>query len=115
MEDDTDAVPELPKFASFILKMITSTQPLLRSFLLELKQRVLSGALDKNIDQQEAVISLLGAIRGKAETSIVKTCALQISEQLKACDGSDVGEQRNEIQRARSQVLILLSKLQIVV
>ncbi|XP_022782675.1 condensin-2 complex subunit G2-like [Stylophora pistillata] len=114
VEDDTDAVPELPKFASFILKMITSTQPLLRSFLLELKQRVLSGALDKNIDQQEAVISLLGAIRGKAETSIVKTCALQISEQLKACDGSDVGEQRNEIQRARSQVQILLSKLQIV-
>ena len=35
-----------------------------RSFLLELKERVLSGAVDENIDQQGAVISLLGALGG---------------------------------------------------
>ncbi|XP_027038917.1 condensin-2 complex subunit G2-like [Pocillopora damicornis] len=114
VEDVTDAVPELPTFASFIVKIITSAHALLRSFSLELKEQVLSGAVDENIDQQGAVISLLGALGGKTETNVIKTCALHIDEQLKTCDRGDFVEQRKDIQRARSQVQTFLSKLQIV-
>ena len=38
--------------------------PFFRSFLLELKERVLPRAIDENTDQQEAVVSLLGALGG---------------------------------------------------
>ncbi|KAJ7365206.1 Condensin-2 complex subunit G2 [Desmophyllum pertusum] len=110
--DDTDE-PELPRLASFIVKMIASSQALLRSFMFEVKERVLSGALDEAIDTQTAVVALLGALQGTAETNVIKTCALHISERLKTSDESSASEQREEFQSARLLVQSLLSKLQI--
>ncbi|KAL9966949.1 hypothetical protein ACROYT_G025098 [Oculina patagonica] len=111
--DDTE-VPNLPRVASFIVKMVTSSQALLRSFMLEVKHRLLSGALDENIDTQSAAVALLGALQGTAETNVIKTCALHIHERLKTSEENNISEQREEFQSARLLVQSLLSKLQVV-
>jgi len=108
--DDSKA-PDLPRLAGFILKMITSSQALLRSFMFEVKHRVLSGAIDENIGTLTAAVSLLGALKGKADANVMKTCVLHINERLKEGNSQ---EQSEELQDARLLIQSLLSTLQVV-
>jgi len=110
-EDDSNAA-DLPRLASSILKMITSSQALLRSFMFEVKHLVLSGALDENVGTLTAAVSLLGALQGKADTNVIKSCALHINERIKESNSS---EQSEDLEGARLLIQSLLSTLQIVV
>jgi len=106
--------PELPRLTAFLMKMITSSQSPLRSFMLELKQQVLSGALSDATETQTSVATLLGALQGTADKGVIKTCALHIDEKLKTVEENEGLEQSEEIKEARLVVQSLLSKLQIV-
>jgi len=80
--------------------------------MFEVKHLVLSGALDENVGTLTAAVSLLGALQGKADTNVIKSCALHINERIKESNSS---EQSEDLEGARLLIQSLLSTLQIVV
>ncbi|XP_029192981.2 condensin-2 complex subunit G2-like [Acropora millepora] len=101
----------LPLVAAFLVKLITSSQALLKSFMSELKKQVLSGELSDAVDTKASVARLLAALHGFADASIIKTCALQIAEWP---NGSDA-QTSEDVKEAQAVIQKMLVKLEIVV
>ncbi|XP_073235471.1 condensin-2 complex subunit G2-like [Porites lutea] len=105
---------ELPRVAAFVMKLVSSSQALLKSFMLELKQQVLSGTTSESTDTQTSVLFLLSALQGTVDTSTIKACALHINENLKALKEKNSSDFSQEVEDARWAAQSLLSKLQVV-
>ncbi|KAM7434315.1 hypothetical protein ABFA07_015593 [Porites harrisoni] len=105
---------ELPMVAAFVMKLVSSSQALLKSFMLELKQQVLSGATSESTDTQTSVLFLLSALQGSADTSTIKACALHINDKLTALKEKNSSDLSQEVEDARLAAQSLLSKLQVV-
>lgn len=106
---------ELPRLTVFLIKMVSSSQALLRSFMFELKQQVLSGVLCDAVDSTVSVTRLLGALHATADASVIKTCAIHIADHLKVSEQDIDLETSEEVKEARAVVQMVLSKLQIVI